>query len=213
MGERERNETYLETARKLIEAIKTHLIVRVGVRTFLLPGAEGFVFDDRIRLNPSYLLIPIYRRIARFDPSPLWESLIEDAWWLLKEARFTPFMLHPDWIDLRRDNGAPIRQSAVRFGYDAIRVPLMLTQTKKGRSLLEGYIRYVKSMTAGSTIFGTVDLQKGLIDMKNHSLAFHAVYEKIAQYAGLSFPFRKKFDKRVNENDYYGYAIYLLAHP
>jgi endoglucanase len=214
MGKEQQNESYLQRARALIQAMKTHLVIQAGPRTFLMPAADGFVSNGRLHLNPSYLLIPIYREIARFDTaSTLWDKLEKSARWVLENARFTPFLLHPDWIDIRLEDGALIPSSADRFGYDAVRVPLLLTTIKDGQSLLEGYVRYIQSMRAGGTIFGPVDLQKSLIDMKHRSLAFEAVYDHIARYAGISAHFLKSIDKRVDKDDYYGYAIYLLAHP
>jgi endoglucanase len=104
------------------------LLRRVAGRTVLLPGAAGFEAAEHVILNPSYYAFPAIRLLAGAVPDPAWLRLVADGVGLLREARFGRWGLPPDWLALRRADGAialaPDRPP--RFSYDAVRVPLYL---------------------------------------------------------------------------------------
>ena len=107
----------------LAGAIREREVLEVpGFGAVLLPGPQGFVTAEAVRLNPSYLVIPQLRRLALADPQGPWSRLAESAGRLLVEA--APHGIAPDWIAVSK--GALVRDpvKGATASYDAIRVPL-----------------------------------------------------------------------------------------
>jgi endoglucanase len=106
------------------------LLVRdVAGRTVLLPGANGFVTEQTVVVNPSYYIFPALAELARWaEPYPLWAKVTSDGLSLITTARFGRWQLPPDWLAISRLDGAmtPAPAWPARFSYDAIRVPLYL---------------------------------------------------------------------------------------
>jgi endoglucanase len=116
------------------QAILTKLVVEVGGRTLLLPGAFGFDHPDRVVVNPSYYAFPALFALSRAVPDRAWNRLMADGAQLLRQARFGRWSLPADWVEIQRGQGVvasagPLRPAQgwpPRFGYDAARVPLHL---------------------------------------------------------------------------------------
>lgn len=90
----------------------------------LLPGAQGFVDQQTITINPSYFIFPAYQELAVFDPSGSWQRLEQDGLRILEEASFGKWRLPADWITIS-DVGLSIAEDRPPwFSYDAIRIPL-----------------------------------------------------------------------------------------
>jgi endoglucanase len=104
------------------------LIRRVGTRLVLLPGTAGFETADVLVLNLSYYAFPMMEDLARACPNPAWDRLCADALSLISEGRFGRWGLPPDWLAIRKIDGAlgPAADRPARFSYDAIRIPLWL---------------------------------------------------------------------------------------
>ena len=45
---------------------------RIGARTLLLPGVEGFASPTALTINPSYYAFPMLDEMAALAPSPRW---------------------------------------------------------------------------------------------------------------------------------------------
>ncbi|WP_370880062.1 glycosyl hydrolase family 8 [Labrys monachus] len=127
-----------EMAREMATVIGEKLVRRVGDRTVLLPGVEGFGAEDRSDgpvVNLSYWIFEAMPVLAHLAPGTNWDELSADGRSLVEEARFGPSKLPADWISLRGAKPAPAIGFNAQFGYDAIRIPLYLLRagiTDKG---------------------------------------------------------------------------------
>jgi endoglucanase len=116
------------------------LVCEVGGRTVLLPGASGFDKGDAVIVNLSYYAFPFLDDLARVAPSPTWQKIRDDGVAMMRDGRFGPWQLPPDWLAVSRSNGAlqPAGAWPARFSYDAIRVPLWLAWSGLGDSSTTG---------------------------------------------------------------------------
>jgi len=141
------------------------LVRNVVGRTVLLPGANGFVTDQTVVVNPSYYVFPALTELARWGKaSPLWAKVTSDGLSLIKTARFGRWKLPPDWLAISRLDGAvtPAPAWPARFSYDAVRVPLYLTWSRIMPQALENaFLAYWGSGPLAS-IPAWVDLTTGL---------------------------------------------------
>ncbi|MFC3580889.1 glycosyl hydrolase family 8 [Sphingomonas hylomeconis] len=114
-------------------AIATRLVRKMGGRTLLLPGMDGFAFADRLTINPCYYLWTALDAFARADPTGPWRRVIGDGEALLTAARFGKFQLPTDWIDVSTAGQvSPAAGKPPRFGFDAIRIPLYAAAANRG---------------------------------------------------------------------------------
>lgn len=134
-GARWKEPSYTQASAQIRAAIRQRLIWNVGGRTILLPGLDGFVTPKATTLNLSYYVWPALDTFRKADGVSAWGPLIGDGEKLTAAARFGPYRLPPDWIDID-DKGkpSPSQGRPPRFGFDAIRVPLYLAWS--GRSSL-----------------------------------------------------------------------------
>lgn len=119
---------YLVGARRIAADILRLNVLRVGSETVLLPGAWGFDRRAQLELNPSYFHFRALEVMDLILPHPAWRQIMSMGDRLLREGRFGPSELPPDWIwmDPRDGRFMPARSRPHRFGFDAIRVPLHL---------------------------------------------------------------------------------------
>ena len=120
-----REPRYAEDARRLLEAIRTHEVVGLpGRGPMLLPGAVGFVAADGVwRLNPSYLPVPVLRRLAVAEPDGPWQAMADLVPAMIFEPGAQGFAA--DWVQFSRSGeGGRFevdRVSGDLGSYDAIR--------------------------------------------------------------------------------------------
>ncbi len=93
----------------------------------LLPAPRGFqVSEQAWRLNPSYLPMPLLRRLAQSDPR--WHPVVTSARAVLIDSAVKGFA--PDWTLYSADTGfAPDPVDGTQGDYDAIRVYLWAGMT------------------------------------------------------------------------------------
>ena len=128
-GTRWRETAYLESARRIADAIMTVLIVPSRWGPVLMPGATGFgpkERDDGPIINLSYWVFPAIDRFKDLPGGAAWEGLGESGLALIDQARFGPARLPSNWISLSGRTPAPAKGFANVFGYDAVRIPLYL---------------------------------------------------------------------------------------
>lgn len=89
----------------------------------LLPAARGFDDGPRLRLNPSYLMLPVLARLAKLRPDGPWPELAGSARRLLLAAAH-PHGLARDWIEIDADDPDARITGPPTGSYDAIRVYL-----------------------------------------------------------------------------------------
>jgi endo-1,4-beta-D-glucanase Y len=117
---------YTRSAHALLRLVETHEILDVpGLGWMLLPGKEGFVTPGKEwRLNPSYLPLPLLRRLELEYPAGPWKDIARNTAMVL--ARVTPYGLAPDWTAYQAPqagNGSFVADptKGATGSYDAIR--------------------------------------------------------------------------------------------
>ena len=146
---------YRAEAERLLRNIKTQEVADLpGIGAMLLPGVEGFVQPDHLwRLNPSYLPLPVLRRLTRFDPAGPWQAIVENTVRLLEHSGAYGFAA--DWVGYR----ATSEQGGIFVvdpfngdigSYDAIRVYLWAGVTASTDPLASRVLASLKGMV-GST--------------------------------------------------------------
>ena len=116
---------YVSEATALRHAIVHHLVRSYAGYTVLLPGRAGFVHEQHINVNLSYLVMPALRDFAAIEPDGPWADVMHDGRRLLEAGRFGEHALPPDWLSLS-DEGVltPAAGWPPRFGYEGVRIPL-----------------------------------------------------------------------------------------
>jgi len=116
---------YQQAGMALLEQVKDKEIIDLPtLGSMLLPGAEGFAIGDQTwRLNPSYLPLPLLRKLARVDTAGPWHSLINATLQMLRLA--APQGFAPDWVRFQVGQGFLMDEQTQGVGsYDAIRTYL-----------------------------------------------------------------------------------------
>lgn len=133
-GERWGDASLTDAARAIGQDILRLLTREVRGKLVLLPGISGFETQDRIVVNPSYLVFPAFAALDRIAPDPRWRRLRTDGLALLRRARFGKWGLPPDWLEIDRGSGrlSPAQGWPRRFSFDAVRVPLLLAWAGHG---------------------------------------------------------------------------------
>jgi len=89
----------------------------------LMPAASGFFSLRRAVLSPGATVLPALPALAQAAPDRRWDALREEALSLIRRARFGPWQLPADWVELDRTIGRvtlatlwPPRFSAIGAG-------------------------------------------------------------------------------------------------
>ncbi|RDK08348.1 cellulose synthase complex periplasmic endoglucanase BcsZ [Cupriavidus lacunae] len=140
---------YASAARALLRLVAAREVVTLpGFGPMLLPGPQGFVEHGsggfRIwRVNPSYLPVPLLRRLAAFDPSGPWGTLAGQAAKLISAVSRAGIV--PDWSAYSAGARArgflrdPVKGDV--SSYDAVRVYLWAGMTPKKDATRHGLIQ------------------------------------------------------------------------
>ncbi|OAI84780.1 cellulose synthase complex periplasmic endoglucanase BcsZ [Pseudomonas putida] len=96
-----KDERYSEDARLLLANIKAREVADLpGLGKMLLPGPFGFAQPDHLwHLNPSYLPVPVLRRLAGVDPQGPWNEIARSTGSLMQRAARHGFVA--DWVGYR----------------------------------------------------------------------------------------------------------------
>jgi endoglucanase len=125
--------------------IRRHLTRNVGGRWLLLPGARGFEHDRFVVANPSYYVFGALDDLSSALEDDAWGRLADHGERLMRDARFGRWALTPDWVRVARQDGRVSMQPdrGERFSYDAVRVPLYLTWSRRSaRGLLAPFVSF-----------------------------------------------------------------------
>ena len=92
---------YTQDALTMLELIVADEVVDLpGLGPMLLPGRSGFAtIPQQWRLNPSYMPLPVLRRLAQLQPHGPWNAIARNTARLL--AQTTPQGFAPDWVIYR----------------------------------------------------------------------------------------------------------------
>lgn len=121
-GVRWRKPEYTQASARLRKAIVQQEVVSLtGLGRTLLPAPMGFSLPDKAhRLNPSYVVLPLFQRFAVVEPEGPWAELHNSSVALLKASAGRGFV--PDWVVLTAAGRAVADQQTQGVGsYDSIR--------------------------------------------------------------------------------------------
>jgi endoglucanase len=213
--EKTKEERYKKEAFFLMQNIKKSLLSYNGDHVLLLPAEKGFETKEKVIVNLSYYLFFIFEKFTEYDKDRVWKQLQREGSLLIQKARFTPLALNADWVSIQKKDFSISLAKNKSFGYDALRIPLNIIKSSlpDKNKLLAPYKHYIDAMKAAGTIFGTVNLQDGVISIYNYSYAQVAIYRMIEKYFTQESIFEKKFRQIQGEHkdDYYAYSIYLFT--
>ncbi|MBM3486633.1 MAG: endoglucanase [Alphaproteobacteria bacterium] len=187
-------------AAQIAMAIRERLVRRDGERAWLLPGAVGFEHGSRLTLNPSYYVQPAFAALNAVDPDPVWGALAASGLHLVRTARFGASGLPPDWIDVAGGRIEAPADRPLRFGFEAIRVPLYLAWSGIAVSALDRAL--ARHFAPGAATPAWRDLEADLHADHGASAGFLAV----ARLAAGAPP-----DLDGGGADYYAASLVLLA--
>ncbi len=130
-----------------------------GFGFMLLPGSSGFQHKNSFTLNPSYLPLFVFERLALFDPSGPWRQIARGIPRMLEQSSRHNFAM--DWVEYVPGDGfypvAVQRNGETASGgaggsYDAIRVYLWAGLTSPADAERSSLLNAVAAM--GSYLSG-----------------------------------------------------------
>lgn len=156
---------YTQDALALLPLIVAQEVVDLpGLGAMLLPGRSGFATaPQQWRLNPSYMPLPVLRRLAQLQPAGPWEAIARNTVRML--AQTTPQGFAPDWLlyratapdsDAAATSGAFLvdRETGDLGGYEAIRVYLWAGMTAPGDKLAAPLLKSLAGMSKALSASG-----------------------------------------------------------
>ena len=150
---------YRKDALRLLKTVESKLVVDLpGLGKMLLPGPEGFVQPNNLwTLNPSYLPLPLLRRLAKEQPAGPWKEIADNTVKMIRSS--SPQGYVADWVGYR--GTAP--QSGLFVvdpikgelgSYDAIRVYLWAGMTPRRDPAFAPLLAALDGMSQGTARSG-----------------------------------------------------------
>lgn len=144
---------YARDAMLLLAEIERREVVELpGLGAMLLPGERGFIHRDgaEFHLNPSYLPLPLLRRLATASPRGPWARVALSTVALL-EATAGRRGLAPDWAGYvveadGKGRFVPHPSKSVTGSYDAIRTYLWAGMTAPSDPLASSVRKHLHGM-------------------------------------------------------------------
>lgn len=90
----------------------------------LLPAEDGFVSDDGIVFNPSYIMPRALRALSSATGDAQFDRVASSCLDLMAEIAHSSLV--PDWLELTVAGPRPTERFSRNAGYEAIRIPLFL---------------------------------------------------------------------------------------
>jgi endoglucanase len=207
---------YKAEALKGLQDIRKRLAVDWNGRTLLLPSYHGFTGGSGIVMNPSYLILPAYRRFAQADDRAFWDKAHGDAVFLLGESSFGRLRLPADWILVSGDAVTIHGEKRPYYGFEAIRTLLHLSGEKAPR-FPEGLKGLLDMYAKLGYIPLWVDLEMDSFSLQSAPAGYYAVYALAARKAGDAALSARLLDEArsrlpAEKDDYYSRSLFLLAY-
>lgn len=210
-----KQDEYRVYALEIIKSIQEHLVVERSGRLFLLPGYYGFVKNNGLILNPSYMISPAYTIFAEYHEPGFWRKLRTDSLDILSKCMFSRLKLPADWVFWGREGPSVYADKNEVFGFEAIRVLLYLawdhnikalSKTSKMLDIVDG-LGYIPC---------NVNLARNTVSLDEAPAGFYAVFARVAAEIGekdKSRAFWKKALERLalEKEDYYSHVLCLLS--
>ena len=205
-----------QEAREIISAIRTELVISEEGRLFLLPGYYGFHDQDKIVINPSYLILKAFEDFSRWDSQPFWKRLAQSSKEYLKLLQFGQWSLPSDWafFDKKARSFLPFKRGPC-FSWDAWRLFLYGAWVKEP-ALLKGFRYLFEYFEKNGYLPESVDLKKDKVSLKSGSAGVYAALAAYALALGREKAARKLCEvadeKVVHQGkDYFSASLYLLS--
>lgn len=151
---------YRQDALHLMATIEAQLIVNLpGLGPMVLPGPQGFVQPDALwRLNPSYLPLPLLRRLAKEAPSGPWQAIAGNTATMIAQSSRHGFVA--DWVGYQgtsAQSGAFVSDpiNGDTGSYDAIRVYLWLGMSDTSEPLAALLLKRLDGMARSTVATGS----------------------------------------------------------
>ncbi|MEW6602403.1 MAG: glycosyl hydrolase family 8 [Nitrospirota bacterium] len=214
-AEKWKDGSYRTEAVSIMKGIRNKLIIEKWDRLFLLPGYFGFTPDTGPVINPSYLIIPSFKKFAAQGQKEFWDRLYADSLFVLYHSTFGKYNLPADWITWNQAGPRIDTEKGAVFGYEAIRVVLYLSWDRNLK-VLKGLGPYLDFIEQIGYMPSAVNLSEDTISLHEASGGFYAVMARAAmelgrkeQYASL----RAKAGEKISyeKDDYYSNILYLLS--
>lgn len=140
--------------------IEAQLVVTLpGLGPMVLPGPQGFVLPDALwRLNPSYLPLPLLRRLAKEAPNGPWQAIANNTATMIAQSSHHGFVA--DWVGYQGTSA----QSGVFVSdpingdtgsYDAIRAYLWLGMSDASEPLAALLLKRLDGMARSTVATGS----------------------------------------------------------
>lgn len=210
-AERWQDNGYRRAADAVTADIRRLLLRPSAYGPLLMPGADGFVYDDgTVVVNLSYWIFPAFQAFAAAAPAPEWAALQNSGLKLLAHARYGRWQLPPDWLRVGTELSLP-ETFAPRFSYDAIRIPLYLVWGDVGDpTLLQPYADFWGYFAGAAFVPAWTDLINDSVDSYDAPPGFHALMQVVAGAANASQVALRVAPPSTDE-DYYSASLGLLA--
>ncbi len=168
---------YTQQAHTLLALVESHELSELpGFGLMLMPGREGFIDAEREswRLNPSYLPIPLLRRLALASPEGPWQAMADRTASMMQAV--APKGFAPDWTTYRVEEGkagfAVDPDKGPIGSYDAIRTYLWAGMTSPEDPLYATMLKTLDGMVEATREAGKgvppekVDTESGQVEGK-----------------------------------------------
>lgn len=209
------NEEYRAEALSIMKSIQEKLVVEKWGKMFTLPGYFGFTPDNRLVINPSYLIVPAYKKFAGHTHQEFWNILYGDSLSILERSTYGKYGLPADWVVWDPSGPQIFSEKNDLFGYEAIRVFLYLSWEHNVKLLngLEAYLDFVAQI---GYLPSTVNLSEDTISLHDAPGGFYAVFARAAGEAGRQDQSNSLWEKAgqkiiYEKDDYYSNILYLLS--
>jgi endoglucanase len=159
-GEAWNRADYLRDGQALLARIEREEVVDLpGLGPMLLPGRESFVRPDHLwQLNPSYLPVPVLRRLALASPGGPWTRIAANTAAMMPAVSPKGFVA--DWVSYRGTSPGsgvfvvdPVKGDL--GSYDAIRTYMWAGMTATDDPLATPILNALDGMTAATAASGT----------------------------------------------------------
>lgn len=173
-------------------ALREESAVLPGLGRTLLPGPVGFhPSPDTWRLNPSYVPLPVMRRLAAVlgAEDTGWKALVDTSARLIVDT--APKGYSPDWVEYQKGRGfRPDTQTQAGGSYNAIRVYLWAGMTAPRDPLRTSVLHAFRPMADYVVAHGyppeRVDSQAGTFGPNAGNAGFSAAVAPYLAAMGLT---------------------------
>ncbi len=204
--------SYLVSATKIVADIESKLVRRyANPGAILLPATMGFSEAERADgpvVNLSYWIFPALARLAQLDGRPEWSDITKTGLSLIETARFGKSRLPVGWTSIGREMPTLARGHKIRFGYNAIRIPLyMYWSGLTSQSLFRDLIAAWDGGAGGVRV---ISGEAAEVDGPLPERGYGAI-AALARCAANGRPFPPEFYKPTANENYYPTTLHILS--